>query len=70
MTLKEFYQNIPKNRAPRAEFRRRLAGECKVSVMTIYRWLSGDVTPGALERDKISEITGIPVDDLFPNKSK
>lgn len=66
MTLKEFYQNLPERNAPKADFRRLLASECGVAPMTVYRWLAGEIVPEKLKREKVAEITGQPVDELFP----
>jgi transcriptional regulator with XRE-family HTH domain len=66
MALKDYYQELGKRSTPQKEFRELLARECGVSVMTVFRWLSGDVIPDKLKRDKIAQITGEPVESLFP----
>jgi len=68
MALKEYYQDLGKLSTPQKEFRRKIAHECGVTEMTVFRWLSGEVVPGLLKREKIAEITGIDIDILFPNK--
>jgi len=37
-----------------------------VAPMTVYRWLAGEIVPEKLKREKVAEITGQPVDELFP----
>ena len=67
MALKEYYAELGTRSTPCKEFRDRLVNECGVKPMTVFRWLSGEVIPDKLKREKISEITGIPVEELFPN---
>jgi transcriptional regulator with XRE-family HTH domain len=67
MTLKGYYEELGKRSTPQKEFRDLIARECGVTSMTVYRWLSGEITPDKLKRDKISEITGMTVEELFPN---
>ena len=68
MALKEYYQNLGKQSTPQQAFRNMLARECDVTEMTVYRWLSGEVTPHKLKQEKIAELTGFKVEDLFPKK--
>ena len=64
MNLPEYYKQL--SQSPR-EFRQKLATECGVSEMTVFRWLSGEVVPDKLKRERIAEIAGVPVEELFPN---
>jgi hypothetical protein len=67
MTLKEYYEKkIGEKPTPKQEFRAIIAESCAVTEQTVFRWLSGDV-PDKLKREKLAEITGIPVNELFPN---
>lgn len=70
MDIKEYFDNLDKKAvSPRTEFVEQIMKACHVeSRSTVYRWLNGSVRPGRLEQEKISEITGIPVKDLFPNQ--
>jgi len=70
MDLREFYNELQTQPTPQKEFRDRIASACGVTEMTVYRWLSGDIIPEKLKREKIAEITGLSVDDLFPNLVK
>ncbi|MCL6101010.1 MAG: helix-turn-helix domain-containing protein [Bacteroidetes bacterium] len=67
MNLKEFYTELQNQPTPQKEFREKIANKCGVTEMTVYRWLSGEIIPEKLKREKIAEITGLSVDDLFPN---
>jgi len=69
MALKDYYKELGKRSTPQKEFREMVAKACDVSEMTVYRWLSDDSTiiPEKLKREKIAEVTGLPVEDLFPN---
>jgi transcriptional regulator with XRE-family HTH domain len=70
MTLKDYYNNLPDSINPRREFREHLAKECGVSVITLYRWLSGEITPDKLKMEKVAEVTGVPAEDLFPQNDQ
>lgn len=64
MELKEYYESL---RNHQMKFRMKIQNDCGVTATSVYRWVTGDVIPGSkLVRDKIAEITGIPVDELFP----
>lgn len=67
MALKEYYEELRNQPVPCDAFRKRIASVCGVSEKTIYRWLNGEVIPDKLKREKIAEITGQPVEKLFPN---
>lgn len=67
MKLNDYYKQLKGQPPPQKEFREKIAKECGVSDMTVYRWLSGEIVPEKLKREKIAEITGLPVDELFPN---
>lgn len=66
MALKEYYQDLGKQSSPQQEFRKKVARECGVTELTVYRWLSGEMIPHKLKQEKIAELTGVPVDELFP----
>jgi len=36
----------------------KMAVECKVSFMTVYRWLNGKSKPSRLAQEKIKQVTG------------
>lgn len=65
MNLKEFYSDLQNQPTPQKEFRDKIASACGVTEMTVYRWLSGEIIPEKLKREKIAELTGLPVDELF-----
>ena len=67
VTLSEYYKQLRDAPAPQRDFREKIARACGVSDMTVYRWLSGEIVPEKLKREKIAEITGLTVDELFPN---
>lgn len=48
---------------------KRIAEACMVDISTVYRWLNGKCLPDPLKMQKLSEITGISVEQLFPDKS-
>lgn len=63
--LKDYYDSLTVEDS-RVLLRNKLAEECGVTIMTVYRWINGEVIPDKLKREKISEIVGIPIDELFP----
>ena len=65
--LSDYYKALKNQPTPQKEFREKIAKECGVTEMTIFRWLSGETIPEKLKREKIAEITGLPVNNLFPN---
>jgi transcriptional regulator with XRE-family HTH domain len=67
MTLKEYYDKVGESPNPKQGFRMKVSEACDVTEMTVYRWLSGEIIPEKLKREKLSEITGLPVEQLFPN---
>ncbi len=71
--LKDYYKKL-KNKtveSPKKAFIRKAMKECDVkSEQTIYRWISGEVKPDKLRQEKLSKLTGIPVDELFKASEK
>lgn len=65
MALKEYYEKLS-DVSPKAAFRRRIMKECDVDRSTIHRWFQGEIIPEKLKREKIAEIAGKKVEELFP----
>lgn len=72
MTLKNYYQSLKFERpkSPQTLLIEKIAEECDVTTQTAHRWVLGYVTPAKLYRLKIAEITGKPVNELFPNEEE
>ncbi len=66
MTLKEHYQHVKEKPTPAQEFIRQIADATCREISTVRQWLSGVQEPNAKAKEKISEIVGLPVDELFP----
>lgn len=64
-TLQDYFGTLSE-KSPKRQMIEKIADECGVSLMTVYRWISGEVVPDKLKKEKIAEITGIAVDELFP----
>lgn len=64
VTLKDYLDSIDLPN-PKPLMIARIAKECGVSKVTVYRWVSGKVIPDKLKKEKIAEITGVGVDELF-----
>jgi hypothetical protein len=67
MTLKDYYDSLDET-SPRVKFRDAIVKSCGVTIDTFYKWLNGGTKDvPKLAKEKISEISGIQVNDLFPN---
>jgi hypothetical protein len=67
MTLKNYYESL-EDTSPKVKFRDAIVEKCGVTVDTFYKWMNGGTRDiPKLAKEKISEISGIPVNDLFPN---
>lgn len=65
MTLKEYYQSLEHRPiTPKQQLRKSLMDAFGVTEMTISRWMGRDIPPKD-KWDKISDIVGIPVEELF-----
>ena len=62
MEFKEYVKSLPNQRN---EVMTDLAKLCRVSNITVYRWLRGDFVPDALKRKVISEYLNIPEKELW-----
>lgn len=66
MTFSDYYNNIPMYE--RNSFVVKLMTECEVSQATVYNWSINKFKPQKASHYRIlSEITGIPAENLFPN---
>lgn len=71
MTLKDYYESIPESRweTPRRKFIEQVKERCEVAESTVTNWISGRAKPQKPSYyTALSEITGIPVDNLFPEE--
>ncbi|MEG1899627.1 MAG: XRE family transcriptional regulator [Bacteroidales bacterium] len=68
MNITEYYKGLSDKaeiRSPRSDFKDKVSIECSVSKSTVWRWLTGQITPPALARKRIAEIIGINEKELF-----
>lgn len=66
MTLKGYYENLPKSTYPKKNFLAQVMNECDVSFTTANNWVKGHTKP--VKRSQIlalSRITGISIDKLW-----
>lgn len=74
MTLGDYYKSLSPSRirkTERTEFVDRVCKELEVSRFTVLNWIAGrNVPQKASYYTKLSQITGIPVDNLFPDDNK
>jgi len=64
MNLQDYFKDLRKTN-PQREFIEKVSKECGVSDNTIYYWIKNNNAP-KLAKEKIAEITGIEVTELFP----
>lgn len=67
MTLKDYYIGLTKKPSPSSAFIADVVYKTGRSASTVIQWVTGKSTPRDV-RDIVilSEMTGIPVQDLFP----
>ena len=66
MTLKGYYENLPKATYPKKDFVAKVMNECDVSYTTANNWVKGHTKP--VKKSQIlalSRITGISSDKLW-----
>ena len=64
MEFKEYVNSLPNQRN---EVIAQLTIRCRVTSVTVYRWLRGDFIPDALKRKVIAEYLQISEKELWPN---
>lgn len=70
MALKDYVMSISDKRTTeRTLMLNKIASECGVTLSTVYKWINGQSVPDKLKRQKIAEIAGIPVEELFKEDS-
>lgn len=66
MTLRGYYDSLPNSSHPKTEFVNEVASKTGVSTATVRNWISYGMKPNNPKHCEIlSEITGIPVDNLW-----
>lgn len=66
MNLQDYYKSIPEQSSPKSDFITRVAKELDVSEAAVRLWVYGKTKPrNVAHLARLSEITGIPVDQLF-----
>lgn len=66
MTFKELYQQTKEQPSPAQVFIREIADATCREESTVRQWLSGTQVPNAKAKERIAEILGKPVGELFP----
>lgn len=66
LSLRGYYQSLPKSISPKTQFLEELVSRCNVTLATVRNWVLYDIKPKEVEHRKIiSEITGIREEDLW-----
>jgi transcriptional regulator with XRE-family HTH domain len=60
-------EEVKSPKTPKQEFRAQIAAACGVAPSTVMRWVSGEIIPEKLKREKVSELLDISVEELWPN---
>jgi hypothetical protein len=68
MTFFDYYKNLPDLRHKRV-FRKNIIEACKIEPGTFYTWLNRG-TVSLLAQSIITEIIGLPQDELFPRNEE
>ncbi len=67
MELKDYYQQLDDRAiSEKQAFKDKVMTRCDINAATFYRWINGTNKPGKLAREVISDLSGIPVSELFP----
>lgn len=67
MDIKTYYEQLDdKATPPKTSFLEQVMKETGKTRMTIYRWLNGTTKPDKANMAILSKITGIALDELFP----
>lgn len=67
MVFSEYIKSLPNQRQDMIE---QLARETQTSKSVVYRWMSGQITPPPVKQTIISNILGIPAEELFPKNNE
>lgn len=67
MVFSDYMKSLPNTRTETIKL---VAKECRVSDVTVYRWINGEVTPEPLKRKVIADTLGIPECELFPSEQE
>ena len=66
ITLESYYRGLPKATYPKSSFIALVASKCEVTHITVRNWIKYGMRPNNPAHIKIlSEITGIPEEELF-----
>lgn len=70
MTLREYYRGLTREVPPKTRLVKAIMRECGVEMSTVRKWLSGESIPSNQAHvDRISELTGIPTEELFERRT-
>lgn len=71
MTLRDYYQGLPARTSPKTRFVEEVMDACGTKEVTVKNWVNGKSLPAnPAHRQILSDITGIPEDELFPKLKK
>ncbi len=66
MDLRDYILSLPDERTTARTLKiEEIAQACGVHPSTIYKWMNGNTRPDKLKMEKVSELTNIPVNELF-----
>lgn len=67
MAFKDYVDSLPNLREEKIK---EIAEATCSHVNTVYRWMNGSITPPPLKQKVISLVTGVSIDELFPDNKK
>lgn len=70
-TLRQFYDQLPERSvsAPKADFVRKVAAECRVECATVRCWIYGTQKPDSLRTSIVAKMIGVKEDEVFKTDS-
>ncbi len=71
MTLIDYYKGLPTKTdiTPRQKLIQQIAKETGCRASSVQRYCKGKLIPVKAVQDKIAEVLGMPVTELFPNEA-
>lgn len=65
MTLRGYYENLPSATYPKSDFIRKVTSVCGCTEAAVRSWLRGSSKPAKEREKKLSNLTGIPEENLW-----
>ncbi|MDR1624136.1 MAG: XRE family transcriptional regulator [Tannerellaceae bacterium] len=67
MTFRDYINSLPNLKEKELK---KIAEVTCSHITTVYRWMNGTVDPPKVKQKIIADVTGLPIEDLFPHKER